>query len=74
MREIKRISIRSQNPVSFGKALLLNFLRFYRLPQKVNAAACPTAILLLRNSTAKGAKRHEKGKYTTCKHRENTQI
>jgi hypothetical protein len=32
------------------------------------------AILLLRNSTAKGAKKHEKAKYTASKYRENTQI
>jgi hypothetical protein len=32
------------------------------------------AILLLRNSTAKSAKRHEKGKRDTFKYRENTRI
>jgi hypothetical protein len=32
------------------------------------------AILLLRNLTAKGAERHEKGKHITSKYRENTQI
>jgi hypothetical protein len=34
---------------------------------------CP-AMLLLRNSTAKGAKKYEKTKYTASKYRENTQI
>jgi hypothetical protein len=38
------------------------------------ARAKQTAILLLKNSTAKGTNRHEKGKYTTFKHRGNTQI
>jgi hypothetical protein len=33
-----------------------------------------TAILLLRNSTAKSTKRHEKGKRAAFKYRENTQI
>jgi hypothetical protein len=32
------------------------------------------AILLLRNSTAKGAKKHEKAKYAASKYRENIQI
>jgi hypothetical protein len=32
------------------------------------------AILLLRNSTAKGAKKYEKAKYAASKYREHTQI
>jgi hypothetical protein len=46
------------------------FHKYSFIPNEARKAA----ILLLRNSTAKGTKRREKGKYTTSKSREHTQI
>jgi hypothetical protein len=44
------------------------------IPFKLPQAHREPAVLLLKNSTAKGAKRHEKAKYATSKYRKNIQI